>query len=188
VDSAGDSEEAKQATEAVNASTAIEADVDLRHGGRRSVSSARKKAAGQLTTQTRSARPPARSSFPHVTSRTHNCLKTSQCTSRSTKELNTRPSTTKKAGEKRRPTVTRTTTTTLQPCTSNSSSLQNSASQIKHSCTTSLATTFTIGAHCQHRRRSSSLRTDTRDLCIKASCLILALLMYPRLAGNNTSR
>jgi hypothetical protein len=89
VDSAVDSEEAKQATEAVSASIAKKADVDSRHARRRSVLSARKKAAGQPTIQTNSARPPARSSFPHVTLQTHNRPQTSLCTSRSMKGLNT---------------------------------------------------------------------------------------------------
>ena len=44
-DLAVDSEEAKQATEEVSASIATKADVDSRHDGRRSVLSARRKAA-----------------------------------------------------------------------------------------------------------------------------------------------
>jgi hypothetical protein len=45
VDLAVDSKEVKQATEAVSALIAIKADVDLRHDRRRSVLSARRKAA-----------------------------------------------------------------------------------------------------------------------------------------------
>jgi hypothetical protein len=71
-----DSEEAKQATEAVSASTAMTADVDSSHDGKRSVLSARRRDASRQTTQTKNARPPARSSFPHVTLRTHSHLQT----------------------------------------------------------------------------------------------------------------
>jgi hypothetical protein len=145
-----DSEEAKQATEAVSALIPMTADVDLRHAGRRSILSARRKAASQLTIQTKSARLPARSSFPHVTLRTHSRQQTSPCTSQSTRELNTRLNTTKKAREMQKPIRTRTTTTTTsQMRTLTSNSLRSNASQTKHSCTTSLATTFTAGAHCQ---------------------------------------
>jgi hypothetical protein len=166
----------------------MKAYVDSHHAGRRSALSTRRRVASRLTIRTKSARPPARSSFPHATLRTHNRPQTSPCTSRSMKGLNTRPSTTKKAGEKRKSTTTTTTTTiTLQPHTLNSNSSRNNASPIKHSCTTSPAITFTAHAHCHRQRRSSLLRTDTRDPCIKESYLTPALLMYLRSVGNNTS-
>ena len=185
-----DSEEGKQVTEAVSASIARTAHGDSRHAGRRSVLSARRKAAGRLTTRTKNVRPPVRSSSLHVTLQTHNRPQTSPCTSRSMKESNTRPSTTRKAGEKRKSTTTTRTTTTIpsQPRTSNSNSSRNNASQIKHSCTTSLATTFTVDAQCQRQRHSSLLRTDTRDLCTRESCLTPALLMCLQSAKNSTSR
>jgi hypothetical protein len=84
-----DSEETKQATEAVSALIAMTADVDSRYARRRSVLSARRKDAGRRTIQKKSERLPARSSFPHVTLRTHNRPQTSLCTSRSMKGLNT---------------------------------------------------------------------------------------------------
>jgi hypothetical protein len=176
-----DSEEAKQATEAVSASIARTTHVDSRHAGRRSVLSARGKAAGRPTIRTKNVRPPVRSSSLHVTLQTHNRLQTSPCTSRNIKELNTRPSTTRKAREKRKSTRTTTITTiTTQPRTSNNNSSRSNASQIKHYCTTSLVTKFTANAQCQRQRHSSSLRTDTRDPCTRESCLILARPMYLR--------
>jgi hypothetical protein len=84
-----DSEEAKQATEAVSASTAMTADVDSSHDGRRSVLSARRKDAGRRTIQTKNERLLVRSSFLHVTLQTHNHPQTSRCTLRSMKVSNT---------------------------------------------------------------------------------------------------
>jgi hypothetical protein len=62
-----DSEEAKQATEAVSASTAMTADVDSSHDRRRSILSARRKNASQQTIQTKNKRLLVRSSFLYVT-------------------------------------------------------------------------------------------------------------------------
>jgi hypothetical protein len=158
----------KEAT-AISASTATIANKDLHRGGKRNALSARRRAVGQPNTQTKNARLHVRNSFLHVTSQVDKHPKTSLCTLQSMKGASTQTSTTRATGT----TTTMTTMTALATSnTSNNSSSRSNALQIKHSCITSRATTYTTEARHQHQRHSSCLRTATRDLCTKASYLI----------------
>jgi hypothetical protein len=153
-DSKVDFEEAKKAKEATSDLTA---EADQRHA-RRSALSARRKDASLPTTQIKKVKLLARSSSLHIILQVHNHLRTSQYTLQSMKGLNTQASTTR---------VTGTTTTTIAPAISNNlnnSSSRSNAFQIRHSYTTSLATTYTAKTRRQHQRHGSCLRTATHDL------------------------
>jgi hypothetical protein len=69
----------KEAT-AISASTATIANKDLHRGGKRNALSARRRAVGQLNTQTKNIRLYVHNSFLHVTSQVDKHPKTSLCT------------------------------------------------------------------------------------------------------------
>ena len=171
------------------ADNALTIDIDLSHARKRSALYARRKDAGQQTTQTRSAKLRARSSSLHVTLQVDSRPWTFQYTSQNTKAVSTPASTTREAGEKKK--TARIAITTTAPAISNTlntSSLRSNALQIRHSCIRSLATTYTAKTHRQHQHHSSCLRTATRDLCIKEFYRIQAPLTYLQLARSSTSR
>jgi hypothetical protein len=166
VDFKADSEEVKETLEVI---TALTTEADSRHARRRSALSARRKDAGQPTILMTSAKPHARNSSLRVTLQVDKHRKTSLCTLQSMKGASTQTSTTRATGTT---TMMATMTVLAISNTSNNSSLSSNALQIKYSCITSRATTYTTEARHQHQRHSSCLRTATRDLCTKASYLI----------------